>query len=65
MKTLLPGVQADAVGDWLDAPDLGQYREAFARASIDIPALAELTQTDLREFGVAMGHRKRFLSCAA
>ena len=49
------------VGGWLRSLGLGQY-EALIRASeIDADILLELTEIDLEELGVSLGHRKRLL----
>jgi class 3 adenylate cyclase len=46
---------------WLAELGLQRYAEAFAAAAIDLDVLAELTDTDLAELGVALGDRKRIL----
>ena len=50
------------VHDWLGQLGLDQYGEVFAREAIDLDTLGQLTDADLRELGVAMGHRKRMLN---
>lgn len=54
------------VGAWLEALGLGQYARGFAENDVDFPVLAQLTDADLRELGVAsLGHRKRLLTAIA
>jgi class 3 adenylate cyclase/tetratricopeptide (TPR) repeat protein/energy-coupling factor transporter ATP-binding protein EcfA2 len=53
------------VGDWLERQGLGTYADAFAANSIDWPLLARLTIDDLRELGLNIGERRRFLEAAA
>ncbi|HVX75110.1 MAG TPA: adenylate/guanylate cyclase domain-containing protein [Bradyrhizobium sp.] len=48
--------------EWLGRLGLSQYAEAFADNNIDYAVLADLTETDLRQLGVAsLGHRKKLL----
>jgi class 3 adenylate cyclase/tetratricopeptide (TPR) repeat protein len=51
---------------WLDQLGLGQYAATFAAHAIDLDVVAELTDADLVDLGVApLGHRKRLLSAIA
>jgi class 3 adenylate cyclase/tetratricopeptide (TPR) repeat protein len=50
---------------WLDELGLGQYAETFARNDIDLGVIADLSDDDLRELGVSMGHRKVLLRAIA
>jgi class 3 adenylate cyclase/tetratricopeptide (TPR) repeat protein len=51
---------------WLDQLGLGQYAAAFAAHAIDLDVVADLTDADLVNLGVApLGHRKRLLSAIA
>lgn len=49
------------VRSWLTAIGLESYAEAFERHRIGLHDLDDLTDEDLRELGVAIGHRKLFL----
>ena len=49
------------VGGWLRSLGLGQYEELFRANEIDADILPELTDVDLKELGVPLGHRKRLL----
>jgi class 3 adenylate cyclase/predicted ATPase len=49
------------VGGWLRSLGLGQYEELFRASEIDADILPELTDVDLKELGVPLGHRKRLL----
>jgi len=54
------------VGAWLEALGLGQYASAFAEHDIDVAVLSQLSDSDLRELGVAsLGHRKKLLAAIA
>jgi class 3 adenylate cyclase/predicted ATPase len=49
------------VGNWLRSLGLGQYETLFRASEIDADILHELTDVDLKELGVPLGHRKRLL----
>ena len=49
------------VGDWRRNLGLGQYEALFRASEIDADILPELTDVDLKELGVPLGHRKRLL----
>jgi hypothetical protein len=54
------------VVQWLVGLGLEQYSQAFAAQDVDFALLPELTDSDLRELGIAsLGHRKRFLIAIA
>ena len=44
---------------------LGEHAALFAENDIDVDLLAELTDDDLKELGLTMGHRKRLLRAAS
>jgi class 3 adenylate cyclase/predicted ATPase len=54
-----------AIVQWLEALGLGQYGEAFVQADIDAAVLADLSEADLAQLGVTLGHRKRLLRAIA
>ncbi len=49
------------VGDWLRSLGLSQYEAMFHENEIDAEVLLDLTDSDLSQFGVPFGHRKRLL----
>ncbi len=54
------------VGDWLEQLELAEYADAFAENRIKFEHLADLSEDDLRELGVAaMGDRKTLSSAIA
>ena len=56
----------DPLTDWLEAHGLARYAEPFAAQDIGLDVLAELTDADLKELGVAsLGDRKRLLKAIA
>jgi class 3 adenylate cyclase/predicted ATPase len=52
---------ASDVGAWLDGLGLGQYRALFAQQQIDAEVLGDLTDADLLQLAIPLGHRKRLL----
>src|SRR5271163_3697266 len=53
------------IGDWLENIGLGRYAAVFAENDVDFPALLELTESDLKELGLSLGHRKILLKAIA
>jgi class 3 adenylate cyclase/tetratricopeptide (TPR) repeat protein len=50
------------IADWLERLGLGQYTQHFAENEIDVTVLRHLTDQDLREIGVSLGHRRKILA---
>jgi class 3 adenylate cyclase len=44
---------------------LEQYEQAFRENAIDAKVLSDLTEADLRQLGILLGHRKRLLKAIA
>ena len=53
------------VESWLESIELSEYAAIFKEQRIDLNALGALTEADLKELGLPIGHRKRFLAEAA
>src|SRR5277367_1835740 len=53
------------VGAWLRGLGLGQYEATFRESEIDAEVLPDLTDGDLSQLGVPLGHRKRLLKAIA
>src|ERR1700756_677721 len=49
------------VGGWLRDLGLGRYERAFIENAIDSDVLPELTEGDLKNLGIPLGHRKRLI----
>jgi len=49
------------LAEWLDQYGLSQYAQTFAENHIDYGTLRDLTDADLKDLGLTLGHRKRFL----
>jgi class 3 adenylate cyclase/tetratricopeptide (TPR) repeat protein/ABC-type lipoprotein export system ATPase subunit len=50
------------IEDWLSHLGLGKYLQAFLENDVDLRALPHITDADLQELGVSLGHRKIILA---
>jgi class 3 adenylate cyclase len=50
------------IADWLEKLGLGQYAQRFAENDIDISVLPHLTDENLKELGISLGHRVKLLA---
>jgi class 3 adenylate cyclase len=48
--------------DWLRKLGLSEYAQCFAENKIDVSVLQHLTDQDLKDIGVALGHRRKILA---
>ncbi len=53
---------AQDIGAWLEGLGLGKYAEAFVENGVDLRALPHLSEDDLKELGVLLGHRRILLA---
>jgi class 3 adenylate cyclase/predicted ATPase len=53
------------ITEWLAALGMSGYAQRFAENDIDIPVLRHLTDQDLKELGVSLGHRRKMLAAIA
>jgi hypothetical protein len=53
------------VADWLERLGLGQYAQRFAENDISYAVLPDLTDQDLKDIGVSLGHRRQLLRAIA
>ena len=53
------------VADWLQKLGLGQYAQRFAENEIDVSVLRYLTDQDLKDIGIPLGHRRKMLAAIA
>jgi len=49
---------AEDIAQWLATLGLGQYAQAFVENDIDLRALPHLSEDDLKELGLSLGHRR-------
>jgi class 3 adenylate cyclase/predicted ATPase len=50
------------ITDWLEKLGLSEYAQRFAENGIDISVLRYLTDQDLKDIGVLLGHRRKMLA---
>jgi class 3 adenylate cyclase/predicted ATPase len=50
------------IANWLAQVGLGQYAQRFAENAIDVSVLQYLTDQDLRDIGIPLGHRRKILA---
>jgi class 3 adenylate cyclase len=50
------------IADWLEKLGLGQYAQRFAENEIDVSVLRHLSDQDLKDIGVPLGHRRKILA---
>ena len=48
--------------DWLEKLGLGQHTQRFLENEIDVSVLRHLTDQDLKDIGVPLGHRRKILA---
>jgi predicted ATPase/class 3 adenylate cyclase len=51
----------NTVAEWLASLGLSEYAERFAENGIDLSVLPDLTEQDLKDLGVLLGHRRKIL----
>src|SRR5690606_10249468 len=56
-----PGGALSSIRRWPDARGLGRYADACEANDVDLDALGELTDADLVEIRVSLGHRRLIL----
>jgi class 3 adenylate cyclase/tetratricopeptide (TPR) repeat protein len=49
------------VAEWLASIGLGEYAQRFAENAIDLSVVRDLTEQDLKDLGVPLGHRRKLL----
>jgi hypothetical protein len=50
------------IADWLENLGMSEYAQRFAENGIDVAALRHLTDQDLKDIGVLLGHRRKMLA---
>jgi class 3 adenylate cyclase/predicted ATPase len=53
------------IAEWLEKLGLGQYAQRFAENDISFAVLPDLTDQDLKEIGLSLGHRRQLLRAIA
>src|SRR6266446_4902418 len=53
------------IAEWLASIGLSEYAQRFAENAIDLSVIRDLTEQDLKDLGVLLGHRRRILRAIA
>jgi class 3 adenylate cyclase len=53
------------IAEWLAGLGLSEYGQRFAENGIDLDVLQHLTDQDLKDIGVLLGHRRKMLAAIA
>jgi class 3 adenylate cyclase/tetratricopeptide (TPR) repeat protein len=53
------------IAEWLASIGLSEYAQPFADNAIDLSVLRDLTEQDLKDLGVLLGHRRKILRAIA
>ena len=53
------------ITDWLKQLGMSEYAERFVESDVDASVLRDLTDQDLKELGVSLGHRRKILRAIA
>ena len=53
------------IADWLEKLGMSEYARRFTESDIDTSVLRDLTDQDLKELGVSLGHRRKMLRAIA
>jgi predicted ATPase/class 3 adenylate cyclase len=54
-----------AIAEWLAKIGLSEYTERFVENAIDLSVLSDLTDQDLKDLGMLLGHRRKMLRAIA
>src|SRR5262249_7304368 len=53
------------IAGWLASIGLSEYAQRFADNAIDLSVIRDLTEQDLKDVGVLLGHRRKILRAIA
>ena len=53
------------ISEWLASIGLGEYAQRFGENAIDLSVMRDLTEQDLKDLGVLLGHRRKMLRAIA
>ena len=53
------------IAEWLATLGLPEYAQRFADNAIDLSVVRDLTEQDLKDLGVLLGHRRKILRAIA
>ena len=53
------------ITEWLESIGLSEYAQRFAENGVDLSVLRDLTDQDLKDLGILLGHRRKILRAIA
>jgi glc operon protein GlcG len=53
------------IAEWLEKLGMSEYAQRFAENGVDVSVLPHLTDQDLKDIGVLLGHRRKMLAAIA
>jgi SAM domain (Sterile alpha motif) len=59
------GSAMKGIAEWLASIGLSEYAQRFSDNAIDLSVVHDLTEQDLKDLGVLLGHRRRILRAVA
>src|SRR5262249_54275676 len=59
------GSAMKGITEWLASIGLSEYAQQFADNAIDLSVVRHLTEQDLKDLGVPLGHRRKMLRAIA
>jgi class 3 adenylate cyclase/tetratricopeptide (TPR) repeat protein len=59
------GTAMKGIAEWLASIGLSEYDQRFANNAIDLSVIRDLTEQDLKDLGVVLGHRRKILRAIA
>jgi hypothetical protein len=54
-------IAMQGIAEWLASIGLEEYAQRFAENAIDLSVVRDLTELDLKDLGVPVGHRHKML----
>src|SRR5262245_8201426 len=52
----------EEIADWLEKLGMSEYTQSFTEHRIDVSVLRHLTDQDLKDIGIPLGHRRKLLA---
>jgi class 3 adenylate cyclase/predicted ATPase len=52
----------EEIADWLEKLGMSEYTQCFTEHKIDVSVLRDLTDQDLKDIGIPLGHRRKILA---
>src|SRR5262249_2799091 len=56
------GAAMQEIADWLEKLGMSEYAQPFSEHKIDVSVLGHLTDQDLKDIGIPLGHRRKILA---